>query len=169
VRKPPICGACHNATEPWRHLVADRSLPDRTEFGATLDHGKHPGPCASCHVLETASAQLRPPRGHRACSACHAATSGPAPHLDHCDGCHRAGLAAARIAARANDPWSVRVAFDHAPHGKECTACHVDLAAADVIALPAPPKQTCVPCHDGAKAFSLTGTGCTRCHLGADK
>jgi c(7)-type cytochrome triheme protein len=171
-RKPEKCGACHTATEPWRHLVADRSPAERTEIGATLDHSKHTGACVTCHVLQTASAQLRPPRGHRACTTagCHGAT-GPAPHLDACDGCHRVGLAAARAATRAKDPWSVRLAFDHAPHAKDkagalvaCTECHVDLSAPDVIALPAPPKKTCARCHDGAIAFSLTGTGCTRCH-----
>lgn len=169
LRKPPMCGACHTATEPWRHLVADRGLPERTEFGAHLDHGKHPGACETCHTLDTESQQLRPPRGHKACSGCHAATTGPAPHLEQCDACHRAGLADARATARTNAPWSVRRAFDHAPHGKGCKDCHVDLSGADLLALPTPPKKTCVPCHDGGKAFSLTGTGCTRCHLGAEK
>jgi c(7)-type cytochrome triheme protein len=173
-REPKICGACHNATEPWRHLRPDRAPADGTEFGATLSHAKHPGACASCHSLRTASAQLRPPRGHAACATagCHAANAGPAPHLTECNACHRAGLAAARAAARATDPWSVRAAFDHAPHGKAadgsalaCNACHVDLGAADVLQLAPPAKATCAPCHDGVRAFSLTGTGCARCHV----
>ena len=41
-RWPKKCGACHNATEPWRALIADRPLPERTEFGATLDHEQAP-------------------------------------------------------------------------------------------------------------------------------
>src|SRR5690606_35883185 len=52
-RAPTICGACHNATEPWRALVADRAPPGRTEFGATLDHATHVRDCATCHSLRT--------------------------------------------------------------------------------------------------------------------
>jgi hypothetical protein len=67
----------------------------------------------------------------------------------------------------------VRTTFDHASHARAsggtalaCETCHVDLHAADVLALPTPPKATCAPCHDGTAAFKLTGTACTRCHQG---
>jgi c(7)-type cytochrome triheme protein len=175
-RQPRICGACHNGTEPWRALVADRGPAERTEFGATLDHDKHPRPCGGCHALTTAESQLRPPRGHRACTgaACHAVTGGPAPRLAACETCHRPGLARERQAARLAAPWSVRAKFDHASHARTatggalaCDACHVDLAAPDVTAVRTPPKPTCAPCHDGTAAFKLTGTMCTRCHQGA--
>jgi c(7)-type cytochrome triheme protein len=176
-RQPRICGACHNATEPWRALIADRGPRERTEFGATIDHGKHAAACTSCHVLTTATTQLRPPRGHRACTgtACHAVASGPAPRLGACEGCHRQGLALDRQVARLAAPWSVRTRFDHASHARAsrgtpvgCDACHVDLRAPDVTALATPPKATCAPCHDGTSAFKLTGTTCTRCHQGAN-
>lgn len=175
-RQPRICGACHNGTEPWRPLIADRGPAERTEFGATLDHGKHPAPCTSCHALTTTASQLRPPRGHRACTGkvCHAVSAGPAPRLGACESCHRRGLTVARQGARVAAPWSVRASFDHATHAEAirdrapaCEACHVDLRAAEVTALPTPPKATCAPCHDGAAAFKLTGTTCTRCHRGA--
>lgn len=175
-RQPRICGACHNGTEPWRALVADRAPAEHTEFGATLDHGRHPGACDSCHSLTTLDRALRPPRGHRACTArgCHAVTTGPAPRLGACEACHREGRAAERRTARLAAPWSVRMSFDHASHARTptgaalaCTACHVDLSAADVSALPTPPKASCAPCHDGSAAFKLTGTACTRCHRGA--
>jgi hypothetical protein len=169
-RQPTICGACHNGTEPWRALVADRGPPERTEFGAMLDHAKHPAACASCHTLTTPAAQLRPPRGHRSCTgkACHAATTGPAPRLGACEACHRRGLVSDREAARRAAPWSVRRRFDHASHAagggaQRCETCHVDLGS-DVVALATPPKATCAPCHDGITAFKLTGTTCTRCH-----
>ena len=135
-RQPRICGACHNATEPWRPLVADRGPPERTEFGATLDHARHPLPCTRCHALTTATTQLRPPRGHRACTgkACHAVTGGPAPQLPACEGCHRQGLALARQTARLAATWSVRATFDHASHARGsggiaigCDTCHADL------------------------------------------
>ncbi|HTR54107.1 MAG TPA: cytochrome c3 family protein [Kofleriaceae bacterium] len=192
-RTPKTCGACHNATEPWRHLIADRAPADRTELGATLDHGKHliavrasegakgdpeVGACSACHSLRTATQQLRPPRGHAACTTtgCHAVTGGPAPHLAECKGCHRLGLQAERENARVAAPWSVRTTFDHATHrtgrdGKEvaCIACHVDLRAREFLALATPPKPTCAPCHDGTIAFKLTGTSCTKCHPGAPR
>jgi c(7)-type cytochrome triheme protein len=172
-REPKICGACHNGTEPWRALIADRGPVERTELGASLDHRKHAGKCTACHSLRTAGAELRPPRGHGACTlaGCHAIAGGPAPQLGACTGCHRIGLAAERERARAVAPWSVRSTFQHAPHrvgrdGKElgCTACHVDLAAPTLRDLATPPKATCAPCHDGGVAFKLTGTTCKRCH-----
>ena len=171
-RKPRICGACHNATEPWRHLVADRAPPEVTEFGATLDHRKHPAACTSCHKLRTSTAQLRAPRGHAACTTkgCHAVARGPSPQLETCVGCHELGLTVARTAKRVTAPWSVRTKFDHVPHGGSagaCNTCHVDLTAARVIDLAPPSKPTCAPCHDGQAAFKVTGTQCTRCHVGA--
>lgn len=172
-REPTICGACHNGTEPWRALVADRGPPERTEFGAMLDHAKHPAPCATCHNLTTPAVELRPPRGHRACTgkACHAIASGPAPRLGACEACHRRSLALDRQTARRTAPWSVRSKFDHKAHAarggaERCETCHVELGP-DVVALATPPKATCAPCHDGTTAFKLTGTTCTRCHQGA--
>ncbi len=175
LRKPRICGACHNATEPWRQLIPDRLPPERTELGATIDHRKHAGPCTSCHSLTTAAVQLRPPRGHRACigAGCHAVTGGPAPVMSACEACHAEGRAEGRRRARLAAPWSVRAAFDHAPHRRTkdgelaCTACHTDLSAPDLGSLGTPAKATCAGCHDGGTAFKLTGTSCTRCHGGA--
>ncbi|HEX5058258.1 MAG TPA: cytochrome c3 family protein [Kofleriaceae bacterium] len=174
-RSPLICGACHNATEPWRKLVADRALPERTEFGAMLDHDKHKGACASCHKLRTASAQLRTPRGHASCigKGCHENKRGPAPTFESCDGCHRLGLAAERESTRLAAAWSVRRAFDHASHVETpdhqplaCVACHPVLSGS-VLELATPKKPACLPCHDDGKAaFKLTGTTCTRCHTG---
>jgi c(7)-type cytochrome triheme protein len=174
-RSPTICGACHNATEPWRKLVADRALPERTEFGAMLDHDKHKMACTSCHTLRTAASQLRTPRGHAACigNGCHENQKGPAPHFETCDGCHRIGIAAERETTRLAAPWSVRRTFDHDTHKRTpdqqelaCTACHVQLSG-KLLELPTPQKPTCLPCHDDGKAaFKLTGTTCSRCHRG---
>jgi c(7)-type cytochrome triheme protein len=176
-RKPKKCGACHNATEPWRHLRADRALPDRTEFGAMIDHGVHHGACANCHSLQTSTTQLRPPRGHGACSGrgCHAASGGALPTLAECTACHRVGLASDRLAQRIAQPWSVRLAFDHTSHVKTgdgaplaCTSCHTSLVG-PVPELATPAKATCAGCHDGGQAFKLTGTTCRRCHAGSVK
>jgi c(7)-type cytochrome triheme protein len=168
-RSPKICGACHNATEPWRHLVADRGPAQTTEFGATLDHGKHPAACQSCHSLRTTAAQLRPPRGHAACrgNGCHATASGPAPKLSECTSCHALGRAAGRLAQRIAAAWSVRARFDHGAHEKTaCMTCHIDLSAPSIETLATPPKATCATCHDGKTSFKVTGTGCARCHGG---
>ena len=176
-RHPKTCSACHNATEPWRPLVADRALPERTEFGAMLDHDKHKSTaCIACHKLRTAVAELRPPRGHSSCmgSGCHAPKAGPAPRFETCSGCHRMGLAAEREAARTEAPWSVRRAFAHATHERTpdqkdlaCTACHAQLSGS-LLELPTPRKAACLPCHDDKQsAFKLTGTTCSRCHAGA--
>ncbi len=167
-RRPVTCGACHNTTEPWRPLLADRGPPPSSEFGSKIDHRAHASPCASCHSLSTATAQLRPPRGHAACTGagCHAVATGPAPTLGDCTGCHELGLIAARTAKRAADPWSVRRAFDHAAHPAPCASCHTSLGA-NVVELAAPDKASCAPCHDGKTSFKLTGTSCTRCHTGA--
>lgn len=182
-RQPKICGACHNGTEPWRPLVADRRPAEHTELGVTLPHDQHAKlACTSCHSLTTATAQLRPPRGHSACTnaGCHAKSGGPSPQIVQCERCHELGLAERRETTRRAARWSVRARFDHAPHeqrvagdtGKTplpCTACHVDMSAKRVLDLAAPPKSTCAPCHDGGAAFKLTGTNCTRCHPGPTK
>jgi predicted CXXCH cytochrome family protein len=174
-REPTICNACHNGTEPWRPLVADRLPAQTTEFGASLDHGKHAAiACTSCHALATQHVELRPPRGHAACraSGCHELDKGPAPTLSRCEGCHVRDLAAERDRERRAARWSVRATFVHAPHrvvgGVEiaCTSCHTDLSAPTVRTLAAPAKPNCLPCHDGRVAFKLTGTSCMRCHPG---
>lgn len=173
-RQPTICGACHLSTEPWRHLVADQRPAPRSDFGAALSHRVHQAtPCARCHRLDTATRELRPPRGHAACSdaACHRAGAGPTPHLDDCLACHAPGREAARAAERLRAPYAVRARFRHAPHrtagGAEvaCTTCHDRVAEADTIdAIAAPRKPACAPCHDGATAWKMSGHGCARCH-----
>lgn len=174
-RRPVICTACHNGIEPWRPLVPDRAPPARSELGAQLDHAKHPGACEGCHRLATAAVELRPPRGHAACTGagCHVASGGPLPTLETCDGCHRLGLAAEREAARLAAPWSVRRTFSHVPHQRAadgtalaCTSCHTSVRGVTLLDIPAPAKATCAPCHDGKQTFKLTGTTCTRCHPG---
>jgi c(7)-type cytochrome triheme protein len=174
-RAPTKCGACHSSTEPWRKLRADRELPEQTEFGASLDHAKHGAACATCHSLKTAAAELRTPRGHVSCvgSGCHAATTGPAPHLGDCTACHQLGLIAQRIAKSTGKQWSVRLAFDHAPHEKDltgaplpCRSCHASLDG-QLVELATPAKATCAACHTGERAFKLTGTTCRRCHTGS--
>jgi hypothetical protein len=160
-RDPQTCGACHDATEPWRKLMPDRPSRSTTDFGTSLDHAKHPATCASCHKLTTPDVQLRPPRGHTACSgkSCHANAGGPAPSFPFCAGCHELGIAERRVADRVTAKWSARRNFVHA-----CAACHLDMSGKDLLSIATPPKSTCAPCHNGVAAFKLTGTTCKRCH-----
>jgi c(7)-type cytochrome triheme protein len=173
-RKPWTCSSCHNGSEPWRALVADRQPRERTEFGAEIDHSKHASECASCHSLATAGSQLRPPRGHRACTGtgCHARSSGVAPQLEDCTGCHVRELAERRDAMRRATPWSVRARFPHDQHARNrlgeiaCRTCHDDLRSPSVLTLETPRKERCTTCHDGrpSNPFKLTGTTCKKCH-----
>lgn len=173
--RPVICGACHGSTEPWRPLRADRLPRETTEFGALLDHDRHALPCQRCHTLDTRERQLRLPRDHSACagSACHRADGGPAPELSACAECHQLDLVTERDQQRARAPWSVRQRFDHQRHRQSasgaalpCQQCHSDVSGA-LGAMAAPAKRSCEACHDGQRAFSVTGTGCNRCHGGA--
>jgi c(7)-type cytochrome triheme protein len=169
------CAACHVGTEPWLPLVEDqRPLPE-TEHGARIPHDRHSQACTTCHQLASSTRELRPPRGHAACSGttCHAADTGPAPRLSACADCHQAGLVAARDTQREDARWSVRAAFEHASHASDprdgtaltCVACHDAVAtSSDPVNVPTPAKARCAPCHDGTTAFKLTGTGCARCH-----
>lgn len=175
---PTICGACHESAEPWRALVADRLPAPTSELGARMNHAKHADlPCVRCHTLTTTTRELRPPRGHGACagSGCHArATSAgaPEPSLDACASCHALGLERARVEERTSAPWSVRARFRHDVHATEpdgdpitCSTCHAGIATStDAATIAAPTKPTCAPCHDGKRAFKMTGHACAKCH-----
>ncbi len=173
-REPTICGACHAATEPWRHLVVDRPPPPSSAFGVELSHARHAAlACTNCHNHDTATVELRPARGHAACAdaGCHGGAKGPAPALTACGACHVVDGQAARERSRTAAPWSTRARFRHAPHRTDgdaplaCERCHQDVRAAErVDAIAGPPKDACASCHDGAVAFRMTGHGCARCH-----
>lgn len=172
--QPVICGACHGSTEPWRPLRADRLPAESTEFGARLDHGSHAQPCQRCHTLDTRARQLRLPRDHSACagSGCHEPQGGPAPALTACAECHQLELVLERDQQRRRAPWSVRQRFDHGSHRSDgsgaalaCSRCHGDVSG-PLATMATPKKRSCETCHDGRAAFSVTGTGCNRCHGG---
>lgn len=172
--QPVICGACHGSTEPWRPLRADRLPAETTEFGARLDHGSHAQPCQRCHTLDTRARQLRLPRDHSACAGggCHQPQGGPPPALTACAECHQLELVVERDQQRRRAAWSVRQRFDHGRHRSDgsgaalaCTQCHSDVSGS-LDAMATPKKRSCETCHDGRAAFSVTGTGCNRCHGG---
>lgn len=142
----------------------------------------------------SAGAHAEPgPAGHDRCIPCHGppgqtaprdgadgADLGPvAPPMDACVRCHEPVAApdthpdvGPNTAPDARGPHLVRgpyqARFSHQAHlaraAIDCEACHLAVPGANGSALPAPGKRECATCHDGARAFSVTGTGCRRCH-----
>lgn len=184
---PTICSGCHVGTEPWRHLAADVPRRRQTEFGVDFDHRSHLGgerprigfACARCHSGIRAGPAMRLGGGHDACagSTCHGppgAASAAAPSLDRCRACHVGELLPARDRRRARSRWAVAARFDHDRHASAdagpagaCEACHLGVTTAShVVEIQPPPKARCAPCHDGARAFKMTGPACARCHGG---
>jgi hypothetical protein len=130
------------------------------------DHASLGLACAGCHALESGDRDLRPPRGHVSCggATCHRSGDGPAPRLDACRDCHRAGMVESRNRDRLAARWSVRARFEHATHATAtCEGCHDQVWQQDGV-VPTPAKDTCRGCHDGGAAFKMTGHGCARCH-----
>ena len=103
--------AARATTRPSRgaRSIADRRSPERTEFGATLDHEqarrRRAGAATCCAPQAT---QLRPPRGHAACTQLPPRDRRAGAAARRLRGCHRAGRAAARETAARRRPWSVR-------------------------------------------------------------
>jgi hypothetical protein len=82
--------------------------------------------------------------------------------LSDCQKCHVSVTIARQQSAQR--PWATRDRFphdeSHRPRG--CPDCHLKQGAPDLV----PPTMTlCAEqCHDGKKAFKVTGFGCFRCH-----
>jgi hypothetical protein len=182
--EPKICSSCHAGTEPWRPLHTERRPRPETEFGARFSHRQHLGgeqpllqvACASCHLVESGHRDMRLPRDHSSCtgSGCHGQGDAPAPSLAQCEGCHVPGLIQTKQRECVKKQWSVRRRYRHAPHSAElttegtplaCTHCHDTVIESTALGdIDTPKKAMCAPCHDGARAFKLTGHGCARCH-----
>jgi hypothetical protein len=158
-----VCGTCH---------IKDTCFPPPPaavpRLQASFGHARHAalgpsieGDCAQCHTAEAGGSGGD---GHRACSGCH--ERGAKPAMTECAACH---TGAARLPAPASD-----VHFDHATHAatskqRACLACHGTPAIAAPDAKLVPSMLGCqTACHDGKRAFSATGTTCTRCHRGGE-
>ena len=169
-QRPRICATCHVGTEPWRPLHRDSMPGRRSQFSSVFSHRQHASTirsasCALCHNMDDASR----PRlaGHTTCSsaACHG-SGRIKPNDLACADCHRLQP----TQAPDRKPWSVRSRFSHQLHqhavkGKPplpCSRCHARTTASTWLLSPS--KAACVPCHDGAAAFKMTGHGCIRCH-----
>jgi c(7)-type cytochrome triheme protein len=166
----PGLAAAHAALGP--SFVTSYSHPKHTIPGAS---GRQCGPCHG-EIGDRRDPDLSV--GHPFCGGCHGTSFEPP--MTACDGCHRGLAAAPKRTPRAPSPYATTGAFDHRGHasaarvgadGKTCLACHANIATADpAVALPMPTMQGCYEsCHDGDKAFSATGTSCTRCHRGGSR
>ena len=117
--------------------------------------------------------------------SCLAADAGPFSHKKHaplkqkCTECHDGTGEAARFPASnkckvchaESDPGKIPskrvyqlpdfIAFSHAKHKVECSTCHGDVSAKDVLAVERPLKMfSCVECHRDSHAT----VRCNVCH-----
>ena len=172
----PICLVCHLRADPFAPNPLRPPLAVGAEWRrGDVPHSAHAAaelPCQTCHLAE---AGLAPSSGssiggHAVCGRCHIA--GTPLTLERCSACHT--LASAPRQARPDRPWSTRARFRHdQPHREQpCESCHrgVAPAAPGATAMAAwplmnlPTMGDCASCHNGSKAFKVTGFECARCH-----
>lgn len=176
-KKPAICTACHDGSEPWIKQRAIARRRKSSEFGRDISHVTHAQggneTCKSCHGDPYRG--TAPAGGHKACAPCHAAAS--APKMSFCAGCHGLGQTNA-TASTQKTGWSVGASFQHATHAADpksgsetsCVQCHATIPKARKVSEVAnPTMQSCDGCHDGKTAFKTTGFGCYRCHSESQK
>jgi hypothetical protein len=156
----PICLGCHERNDPFSPNPL-RATSERTRDWrvGTVPHPPHLAArvaCATCHPREANA----PPTtlGHGLCGQCH--KEGAQTSLSKCAACHVPS--AQKAAVQATRPWSTRERFAHDDkHRSNCDSCHRAQGTPD---LTAPTMAGCVKCHDGAKAFKVTGFECAKCH-----
>ncbi len=139
-----------------------------------FSHAQHVGTlamaCTQCHERATTSRSaldLLVP-GEAACRGCHAIDrarpegSGAGPS-GACVACHPGYKPGTPVARLSLPPPHLK--FSHAAHATTtCQRCHGDLAAEGVGLATRdhlPRMETCLECHDGARASAA----CTTCHL----
>jgi len=137
-----------------------------------FSHAQHVGAlamaCTACHdrALTSRSAVDLLTPSEAACRGCHAIDRGRgavagATATGACAACHAGwepGLAVARVVI---PPPSLK--FSHAAHASTaCAGCHPTVASAGLATVrDLPTMDTCLGCHDGARA----DRSCTTCHL----
>ncbi|MCG8416914.1 MAG: hypothetical protein MJE77_03085 [Proteobacteria bacterium] len=184
------CYPCHGKRLRYRPKEDNLGVVARaTEVThvATFAHRKHINPkassagqCESCHGAfgdQRGQFQGTLAAGHEYCSGCHGRAAEP--RMNECLGCHVDRSAPEAkfpvMQPRTPSPYSVKAGFSHQAHarikrvgreGKACLACHANIGTSDRDdVIPMPTMMDCYQsCHDGKKAFSVTGTRCTECH-----
>jgi c(7)-type cytochrome triheme protein len=189
-----VCHTADGLERPGirRGLAVPSARLSPPEHGIRLSHAAHDAPsqgrggCGACHAPDPGEARppartpaapgtRQAPDAHARCTRCHlpapvrsapgVAETGPV-SMNACTRCHVTGvvgLSGPRIA-----PGPYRVSFSHARHQArghdDCRGCHAAMLAATGNELPAPRTEQCAACHDGARAFSVLGPHCRRCH-----
>jgi c(7)-type cytochrome triheme protein len=154
-----LCLSCHERNDPFEPNPVKRPTSRaRPEWTVKMTHGPHLGvstlSCAGCHpsILDPIATIGD---GHILCGKCHLKKAKPG--MDACLACH------STVAAKNIGAWSVGARFRHDQnHREKCESCHRAPAAAPDLTQPK--MEGCGACHDGARAFKVTGFGCARCH-----
>lgn len=178
----PVCGVCHESTEPWTRQAARYRQRSDSEFGSDFSHQSHAAArggkahgvirrdlvspsggdrsgrednatCRACHGDVFAGGDAT--RGHEACAPCHG--KGTAPEMDRCGGCHRLGAEGGSVPRKAS-PWSVAARFQHRSHADDPRSRQ---------------EARCVECHATVGAARRLGQivpptmkSCDGCHDG---
>lgn len=154
-----LCLSCHERNDPFEPNPLKRPTSRvKPEWTTTINHAPHLPlkqlSCNGCHpsILDPVATIVD---GHALCGQCHLKKS--APNMSECARCHVAA------AARSVRDWSVTARFRHDQnHRGGCESCHrVPASAPD---LTHQKMEECGSCHDGKRAFKVTGFGCARCH-----
>jgi hypothetical protein len=155
--------SCHERNDPFVPNPLRQASTTEWRMGG-VPHPPHLAAgvsCATCHP--TQAAQQSQGSGHPLCGMCH--KEGARVSLGQCAACHV--LASVPRPAAAQRPWSTRARFQHDDRhraAQKCESCHRAAGAPD---LTPPTMQACADtCHDGNKAFKVTGFECARCHGG---
>jgi len=160
----PICLGCHERNDPFTpNPLRPTSERARDWRVGAVPHPPHLAArvaCATCHPREANVTSTATAMGHSLCGQCH--KEGARTSLAQCAACHvpASQKAAAQAAAR---PWSTKAGFVHDDRHRVggCDSCHRTANQPD---LTAPTMAGCAKCHDGAKAFKVTGFECAKCH-----
>jgi hypothetical protein len=164
MRDQPICLTCHERNDPFAPNPLRPPHENTSTSEWRLGDVPHPPhlaagvPCVTCHQKE--AGQRAQNGGHSLCGQCH--KDGAKTPLSSCGACH-VSVTVPRAATVAR-PWSTRARFPHDERhrGEKCESCHTKPGAPD---LTAPSMQFCADrCHDGTRAFKVSGFQCARCH-----
>jgi hypothetical protein len=156
-----LCLNCHERNEPLapNPLRQPHATRQQSEWqSGAFPHEPHlaaQAQCTLCHGDRFAN--TKPKEGHALCGDCH--KPGTKLTMSGCGSCH---VPLATVQPTETRPFSTRERFKHdAQHRAKCEQCHRAGSEPDV----SPPTMAgCGDCHDGKKAFKVTGFGCARCH-----
>ena len=169
------CLTCHDVPQDDRATGAraprtaghDRCIPCHGAPGQPAPRAGAPGPaappmsaCERCHV-PVAGAETNPDVGPDVDP-----DVGPDVGPSTAPGSAPSTAPDTRGPHLVSGPYPVQ--FTHQAHqaraSMDCAGCHAAVPQTHGSALPPPRMDQCGTCHDGARAFSVTGTACRRCH-----